>query len=155
MSEIKDFGMMICGAAVLCAVVNMLVPSEKYEKVIKITLAAVMICAMITPLTKLSRIRLDLSEYRASDRGYYDDLRQKIEIQTESVMQKTVTGMIHESLQKNGIRAKNIFVETDRLEDGSISIGQVTIETQNNAEAIAAKKIIKDSLGIDADVASA
>ena len=54
-----------------------------------------------------------------------------------------------ESLQKNGINPKNILVKTDRTEDGSISIGQVTVTVDTAAQALAAKKIIKDGLGID------
>ena len=152
MSEIKDFAMTVCGAAVLCAAANMLAPAEKYEKVIKITLAAVMICAIITPLTRLSQIRLEFERYRAADAGYHDGLRDEIESQTESLMERAAAGLIEEALRKNGVRPKNILINTDRTQDGGISIGQVSVTVGAAAEAAVAEKVIKDELGIDSVV---
>lgn len=154
MAEIKEVALMVCGGAVLCAVVGMTVSGEKYEKVIKLVLAAVMLCVIISPLTQINGCDAEkiAPGSAASDTG--GGLKQRVEEQTKRAVTETVSGLIRDTLENNGIEALKIEISMDTSDSGSISIGQVVVTVGDKKSAALAGDLLRSRLGMTAEIIS-
>ena len=145
----KDFVMMICAVAVLCTIAHMPIPDEKYEKVMKLLLSAILLIVIISPLTSLSSCSIDIKKNHQTDNKYARNLEDKILSQSNSLLSKTVKDNISAILNANEISYQKISVNMDTSADGRISIGQVIVITAYPEDFAAAQALIKEHLGIE------
>ncbi|MBE6759970.1 MAG: hypothetical protein E7554_07770 [Ruminococcaceae bacterium] len=129
MDGLREWAIALCAAAVLCAAAEMIAPSDKNGKGIRVIAAGVMLCAVILPLS-----RMDCSGFRDITLGaeaFEPDTRlcAAIEQQTADAVSGTVESLVSDCLRRLGVEWEDISVVMDISEDGCISIGQITVRT--------------------------
>ena len=149
MEWLKDWTMTICGGAVFCAVINFLVPDERYEKIIKICTASFIMLLIVSPITNIKNCAV---EYHLAETACdYSDFEKSITDQAEKHMASAAEKVIIQRLEENGISDVKISVSMDSSEDGCISIGHVTVETDDphNADSTVIRQMLKSWFNLE------
>ena len=128
MNVLKNWAISVCGACFTGAIFSYLMPSLKFEKVLKIGLCAFMIIAFITPFIGGEKIN-DFSFF--SDEKINEDIAQ----QGEDLLTKTyvntaaeqVKKTIKEALAKKQFRIDDVEVSMHIHRDKNISINEIVI----------------------------
>lgn len=144
MEWLKEWIMTICGGAVFCAVINLLVPDERYEKIIKMCTAAFILLLIAAPLTNINSCT---DTYIANEKVCdYSDFERSVENQAMDYMTLAAERIIAQRLEENGISNVKISVLMDSSESGCISIGHVTLETEgtHQTDETAVKAMLKE-----------
>lgn len=154
MDSLKEWAISVCAAAVICAALDMLIPEHKYEKVLRLCLAAFALCVCIAPLSGLQSCGGEWRHSNKEEMQYTrlsSDLQQQVERQSAAAVEGAVSRIIDEKLRQLGFSSYEIAVKTDIAADGSITIGQVavTLAGTSDAEAAAAQSALEQYLGID------
>lgn len=151
MEWLKDWIMTICGGAVFCAVINLLVPDNRYEKIIKICTSAFILLLIAVPLINLKSCT---AEYAAAEEKICEstEFEKNVAEQAEIHMAYAAEKVILHCLEENGISNVKISVLMDSSDDGCISIGHVTVEAENSQQIDhnAIKLLLKSKLGLEA-----
>ena len=139
MADIKNWAITICAVSVLSAVLNMLIPDGKYEKVLRLCIAAFAICACLGTLG--GAVSCDvLKDIKSIS---VESENRELEKRIESQMNSTVQTAVYE-----------IMISMDNNKDGSISIGHITVVLINEpaVRCTEIKIMLKESLGLDITV---
>lgn len=150
MSGIGQWAMTVCVVAVICAVLEMLIPDKKYDRLLKPAIAAFAVYAVMFPLkgtfTDCAEGSGFIRQTEISTR-----LKEKVGSQAEDAVRNAVSAAVRSSL--NGITAAEpeIDVMIETREDGSMVLSGVTV-TASNADR-QAESLIKSraaaSCGLD------
>lgn len=146
MELMKNMIKAACFISVAIMIADMIKPSEKFDKQLKMIFSLVLIIGMLTPI--LSG-KFDLSF--ADDIGVNTDVDYEDEEDTlNSSLKKSVESNIEHSLKvslaQNGILCEKISISVNISEDSSISINEVRIACNNIARA---RTIISEQLSVD------
>lgn len=150
MGWLRDWVMTICCGAVFCAVINLLVPDERYEKVIKVCTAAFILLLIAAPLANLRSC--DIEYVSAEDKVYeQSDFEKSISCQAEKYMASAAEKVMIQYLEENEISNIKIWVSMDSSDNGCISIGHVTVDTDGSqpADKQIIKTLLKNKFGLD------
>lgn len=150
MDWLKEWVMTICGGAVFCAVINLLAPDERYEKIIKICTSAYILLLIAVPLINLKGCSLEIkaAEEKISKPSAFEE---KVASQAENYMAYAAEKVIIQCLEENGINNVKISVSMDTSDNGCISIGHVTVEADNSQQidAAAIRLLLESKFGIE------
>lgn len=149
MEQIRSWVLSLAVCAIAGAVVLSLAPGGGLEKAIKTMVSVFLICSAVVPLFS-SGINIDISSAEIEDSAIYDNsIAEKISSQTEEYIQKR----IEELLSQNGISDAVINIQM-KVSDDAISVESVIvgIDKKYSSRSREIKKLIKENLGIIADV---
>lgn len=141
----------LCLCALVCAILEIMIPDSSTEKVVRFVLGLFMICAVAAPLCGLS---LNFEEWAVAA-PYEENSTLVSEIQNQSLC------LIDDALteQVNAVAARfdtiplDTKIHTDIDDNQCISIVSVTIVLQNDAaeKALQIQNAVKSELGLDCD----
>lgn len=141
------FSLAVCamaGAAVLA-----LSPNGSLEKAVKTTVSVFLICSTALPLLSLkSDIDIEIPEFQFSSENN-NSIAEEISSQTAAGIKKN----IEDILSQNGISQADADIKM-KVSGDEISVESVTVKINQkySSRAEEIKKLIKDKLGIIADV---
>ncbi len=154
METVREWGIALCAAAVLCAAGGMIAPDGKQAKYLKTIMSAVVLCVILSPVSMLSDCSRRLESAYAAPVLADSELSGLIEEQTATAMSDAVSRLVRSELEGMNICPENISVSVDISPTGSISIGQVEV-VLGRAEAGRAAEVSRrlyDRLGLNAAV---
>ena len=153
MNEVKSWAMVICLAAASCALLDMISPSGKMEKIIRFVFGAFMICAIINPFISMVRgydFDLQLSDSQKKDE--YKFSRKISDIENE-VIEAKIKNLVEKTLNDVNIEPQKIDIFMDRSEEDGISINsvRVNLKKENADRQEEVKNMIKEKLGLECE----
>lgn len=154
MDAVREWAVSLCAAAVLCAAAGMLAPEDKQGKCFRTVLSAVMLCLMISPLSRIKECSGSTDGYTAVPEQTGSELFELVERQTADAMSASVSNLVGHELDELGVSAREIYVVMDISQDGCISIGQVTVAL-DGSDADRAGEVrsrLYAQLGLDAEI---
>lgn len=126
MEAIREAATCICVCCILCGGLKMLVPSASYEKLIRLAVGAFLVCSLVTPVGKAIK-ELKTPEIATSVIEENERLEEAVTTFTVGMLDRMVSGHIENALLTENVKAEDIEIFMDILEDGSISISQAVI----------------------------
>lgn len=153
MSGIREWTTVICLAALVAAMLQSLVPNGSMERMAKFVIGAFVICALISPLSRvLPKIGVTLkSEETVSENTR---LQSAVEGQVRSAAKASITNLVAAELSDIHMKCKNVDVDMDTNEDGSISITKVKVvlDKENASGCKQAAAWLEKELGLKMEV---
>lgn len=155
MKGIREWATIICLAALAAAMLQSLVPNGSMERMAKFVIGAFVICALISPLTKvIPQLNLNLKADRQPSGN--TKLESTMDNQIQSAAEQSITNLVTAQLNSMHIKCKNVTVNMDTNENGSISISKVIVvlQKENAADCQKASASLEKSLGLKMEVVS-
>lgn len=154
MDSLKDWAIALCAAAVMCAAAEMIVPCEKQNRAMKMLISTIMLCLLVKPLTDLCSCSFDASDIYSPDYEPNRRLCATVETQTADAVTDSIKTLIGGVAEDEECSVKDISISVNILDDGCISIGQITVvlaaEHAGNVGHL--KGELFSRLGLDAEV---
>ena len=153
MDIIRDWALAVCAAAVLGAAMKILAPAGKYEKLMRLSVSALTVLVLVSPLARLDELRIELDTSAAGYNDTGEQLADKVEKQTAALMESAARSLIEAELAGIGADGCAVEILMDISEAGGISIGRVTVRMSDSCGATAAQieTRLRDALGIEAE----
>lgn len=154
MSTIQQWATVICLAALVGTMVEILTPIGSMEKMVRFVLGAFMLCAIITPLVGTAqKINYSIQQPDVNTSSI-TVFQNQLDGQLNSVASEKIKALAAEILQKESINAQKIDVFMDTSQNNSISIIKVTVYL--NAKDVykkeRAKQLLEDNLGLSTEI---
>lgn len=145
---IREWALTVCSASVFFAAVSILIPDEKYEKIINMSLTALMLLIVVSPLhgIDISNIEIDVPKQEIENSHCMEEL---INSQAAERISNAAERVLKQKLDEQGILTTEISVFMDISENGCISIGHVTVELDQRgvADPSAVKLMLEEWTG--------
>lgn len=127
MDGVVQWAAVICTAAVVCTLTEFLTPKGNMEKIVQYILGVFMLCAIVVPVAQ-TVFNFDLSfEKSQQDITQASSMADTAEQQTVSLGKTQIENMIISTLSGINVVPDKIVIDTDKTDDGSISIILVTV----------------------------
>lgn len=147
MTAISSWAIVICIAAVICGVLELLAPSSKMNGILRFVFGGFMLCAVIVPL---SDIDLDFSTIPPID----DISSSNVEVTNEQSVEyvkNSIAELVKSKLAEIPVEAEEISIDMDIDEDNCINMITVRLKISGKdielSEKIRSK--IVDELGLE------
>lgn len=131
----KEFLGQICGISVMIAALKLLVPAGRFEKILKYSLGLFFILSIIGGLKKFDFTLPEIS-YEITEESNTSLTLAPLEISIKNI------------LEKNGIKVKEIYFDTNITENSGIQINKVIIELKEGEKSKAAETV-KSQTGLE------
>lgn len=154
MDNVAQWATVICIAAVMCMLFELLSPNGNMEKIMRFVLGLFMLCAIVIPLTQMVfNINIDLSQIDSNSINQ-SEVIDKVNSQSVDIGKETVISLVKQCLAEQNAEAKKIEVSMDKKEDNSISIVLVTVYLDDiyKEDIVNIKTKLQDKLGIDVKI---
>ncbi len=153
MSVISSWAASLCTVAIICAVLDMLVPQGNTTKMLNFVLGTFLVVAIIIPFVDIVKS----GSFKADDIKFDDNnytLTQQNEDLTLEVGKATVENIISKVLAENNIAYKKIVVSMDSSTNNSIDIirAEIHINSTDRNRLVEIQEIVKEKTGITPDV---
>ena len=146
MTAISSWAIVICIAAVICGVLELLSPSSKMNGILRFVFGGFMLCAIIIPL---SEIDLDLSTIPPIE-DMSSSTAEAANEQSVEYLEKSIAELVEKKLAEIPAEAEEISVDMDI--DGDNCINMITVRLKISAKDLPlSNKIeskINDELGL-------
>ncbi|MCI9272820.1 MAG: stage III sporulation protein AF [Clostridiales bacterium] len=155
MNSVIQWATVVCLAAVVGAMVELVTPSGRMEKMVRFVLGAFMICAIITPLTGTAfKITFDFSDSSPQNQERIESFEEQLDRQTLQVAANNIKALAQEALAEEGITPQKIEVFMDTSDKNSISITNLAVSLDQSQEAsrVKARQILESKLGLVTEV---
>lgn len=152
--NVAQWATVICIAAVVCMLFELLSPNGNMEKIMRFVLGLFMLCAIVIPLTQMVfNINIDLSQIDSNSINQ-SEVIDKVNSQSVDIGKETVISLVKQCLAEQNAEAKKIEVSMDKKEDNSISIVLVTVYLDDiyKEDIVNIKTKLQDKLGIDVKI---
>lgn len=154
MSAIQNWSIVICLAALIAALFQSLTPDGAMERMMKFVIGAFIIAALITPLTStIPQLSLDLLEGQEALQENNTEFSSKVDQQLMDASQASITNLVTAELGRINIKCKNVSVDMDTNEDGSIVINQIHVKIISG-NCGKAQQHLQEVLGLKTEVTS-
>lgn len=147
MTAISSWAVVICIAAVICGVLELLAPSSRMNGILRFVFGGFMLCVVIVPL---SEIDLDFSAVPPIE----DISSSNIEVANEQSVEyvkKSMAELVKNKLSEISVEAEEILIDMDIDEDNCINMIKVRLKISAKdlelSEKIRSK--IADELGLE------
>lgn len=155
MKGIQQWTAIICFAALAAALARSLLPSGPMERMGRFVAGALMICAMISPISKfVPQLRLSAPSAGSASSVQNEDLSSAVGDAQEEAAEGSIARLVQAELARIGIKCKNVRADMDRSEDDSIVINKiiVTLDGKDAEGAGTAKEYLEKELGLKTEV---
>lgn len=153
MDNISQWATVICIAAVVCVLFELLSPKGSMEKMLRFVLGLFMLCAIILPITQGAfTFHFDFSPQESFEQK--SDFEQQTEEQIKELGKESVSTLTQQCMNKMNVEAKKIEISMDTKQDNSISIVMVTvtIDPKDKDQKIKIRDTLKKELGLEVQV---
>lgn len=153
MENMSRWATVICIAAVVCVLFELLSPKGSLEKVMRFVLGLFMLCAIIIPLTQGAfNIHFNFSPQESFEEK--SNFEKRTEEQIMELGKDSVSSLTSDCLNKMNVEAKKIEISMDTEQDNSISIVMVTvtIDQKDKDQKIKIRDTLKKELGLNVQV---
>lgn len=154
MNEITGWAYIICIAAIVCVLFELISPNGSMEKTLRFVLGVFMLAAIIIPLgTGVFNTKIDLLKIEPFENNT-KEFSQQAQMQLEELGKVSVSELVHGILEKNNIVSEKVEINMDTSEDNSIDIVLVTvyIDQKHKDDKIFIKDTLEKELGLDVQV---
>ncbi len=151
MDGFTGWTVLVCTAAVVCTLLHRLFPDTALGRQGRMVLPAVFLCVILTPLLTVT---VDLPHGDTVPVQDATVLEARIRQQTVAQVQDTLLAMVNQALASYGYVAEKITADMDIAEDGSISMGQITVYVDEDAyvRSSLVKQVAEKRLGTSVTV---
>ncbi|MBQ8683951.1 MAG: hypothetical protein IJ518_05490 [Clostridia bacterium] len=150
MDGFRGWAVVVCTAAVVCTLLRRLFPDTLLGQQGRMLLPCVFMCALLTPLpTLLAGIRLPtLPTAGVTDTAV---LEARMQQQLTARVNASLLAMANQALEGYGWQAKKVVTDMDIGEDGSISMGQITlyVDERTARSSAAVRQVVEKRLGTE------
>lgn len=153
MNSVRVWSASICMVALAASILQSLVPNGSMERMLKFIIGAFVICTLIQPLSRvIPEMKINLEE--SKKQSVYSQLADTVEKQYSEAAEESIRNLVAAELNKLDIRCKNVTVNMDRNENGSISINRVIVILAKgyDDDCQRAKNHLEKTLGIKMEV---
>lgn len=137
MDELRKYAALLCIAAAAAIVAKNLVPSEKFEKILRFLIGVFMLFMVISPLKSLGEELLDIEIPEISYENY-----ESISESSSKLFESKIKEKLTSELENIGVIAQNIEINANFNEEGVIILDgfSIIIDTsyKNRADEIRA-----------------
>lgn len=154
MNAIVSWASIICIAAIVGAMLQLLSPSGKMEKMVRFVFGAFMICALLTPLIgTMGKITFDF-ELDTSALEKTNEFTNHIDEQIAEAAGNNIRSLTQELLSEKKATAQKIEVFMDTGDNNSISITKIiiTLDEEEKSRAGELKKAVEEKLGLTVEI---
>ena len=131
MEQLKQWAVMICAVAVLCAMLHMLAPNSKMEKPFKLVLGLFFLCCFFSPLLiDITSFAIAPESVESSINKQSNTFSETVQKQVEEAFKKKISGQIEAILKDFPVKTEKINVLINTTEGGGIYITQIEIFIQ-------------------------
>lgn len=153
MEGLRNWALVVCGAAILCTLVQRLFPDTTIGRQGRLLLPCVFLCALLVPLRGISGT-VQVPTFKA---GQTDTsvLETRLQQQTVAQVNTALLAMANQALASHGFEAKKVVADMDILDDGSINMGHITLYVDEDTilHWAQVKSIVEKRLGSDITLA--
>ena len=126
MAEVTAWAIAVCTAAVVCSLLRQLFPDSTLGRQGKLVLPCLFLCVLLSPLSGgFSAVKLP--DFTAVEPADSAALTARMRQQMVAQVNRRLLEMVNQSLAAYGWQAKKVVADMDIAEDGSISMGQITL----------------------------
>ena len=154
MAGVTAWAIAVCTAAVVCSLLRQLFPDSTLGRQGKLLLPCLFLCVLLSPLSGgFSAVKLP--DFTAAEPADSAALTARMRQQMVAQINEGLLEMVNQSLATYGWQAKKVVADMDIAEDGSISMGQITlyVDEDTAVRATAVKQIAEKRLGTAVTVA--
>ena len=154
MEALRSWTVTACTAAVVCTLLYRLFPDTGIGRQGRMLLPCLFLCALLMPLTTVDLSgALTLPDTAAVDDG--GELTARMRQQISAQVNETLLAMVNQALDSYGFSAKKVTADMDIQEDGSISMGQITVyvDEETAQRSVLVKQVAQGRLGTSVTVA--
>lgn len=154
MDSLRQWAVAVCAAAVVCTLLRHLFPDSLLGQQGRMLLPCLFLCVLLSPIfSAFQTVKLPnfTVENAADTAGLTARMRQQMAAQVND----TLLAMVNQSLSGYGWSAKKVVADMDIGEDGSISMGQITLYVDEEVarRATAVRQVAEKRLGTAVEVA--
>lgn len=127
MKIITQWSTLICLSSTVCVILELIMPSGKMEKVLKVVLGLFIVVSLILPISNgIPKFNLRLKTEKINKK-YTDSFVESLNKQFETLAQNNLKSVIEETLKEIGIKNEKIEIFMDTNQDNCISISKCNI----------------------------
>ncbi len=154
MESLQKWAVAVCCAAVIGTLLRQLFPANRLGEQGRMLLPCLFLCALLSPISSLSS-GVKLPDFTAQSTLDEAAITARMRQQVVAQVNDTLLRMVNQSLDGYGWSAKKVVADMDIGEDGSISIGQITLYVDEEVarRATAVQQIAQQRLGTTVEVA--
>lgn len=148
---LRETAAAVCAVMIICSAASMLVPGEKFERVIKLVLAGVMLVTIAQGIygIDLSFVSQAFQSHTGSVQSEFSD---RVTDYAGEVVEDTAGRLLYQRFETLGIECENISFDINTYESGSISIDRVVLVIPDEGMHGSAREAVKQMLGGDMEV---
>lgn len=140
MTAISSWAVVICIAAVICGVLELLAPSSRMNGILRFVFGGFMLCAIIIPL---SEIDLDLSTIPPVE-DITSSMTDSANEQSVDYLKKSIAELVEKNLAEIPVEAKEISIDMDIDEDNCINM--ITVRLKISAKDLHLSQEIENKI---------
>ena len=155
MNAVYQWATVVCLAAIVGAMIELITPIGRMEKMVRFVLGAFMICAMIAPFTSTAiKITFDLPTENSIRQEDTSSFQQGLDQQILTVAADNIRALAVEELGKEQIVPQKIEVNMDTSDKESISIINVVVYLEEDQKETQrkARQVLEDGLGLPVEI---
>lgn len=148
MEGLRSWAVVVCTAAVVCALLRQLFPDTGLGRQGRLVLPCVFLCALLLPLSgTFSDVKLDSFTDETTVNSALLEARMRQQL-TEQV-NATLLKMANQAMTSYGWQAKKVVTDMDIGEDGSIRMGQIIVyvDEETACHSAAVRQVVEKRLG--------
>ena len=154
MDGVRQWALAVCATALICTLLRHLFPNSGVGRQGQMLLPCLFLWVLLSPLLPgLSDVKLpSFTQQNAVNSA---ELTQQMRHQLTQQVEQRLLQMINGSLATYGWQAKKVTADMDIGEDGSISMGQITLYVDEDTirRATAVRQVAEKRLGTSVRVA--
>ena len=153
MGDVIKWAAALCVAAAGCTALQILAPKKGMGRIFRLITAAFFLCCMASPLLSMKSI-LPIDIEGLPEEVSADAIKERVQKQIESQVNAALKQTAEQTLANYNIKVLKIEVNMDTDEDSRIYISGVVLylDKQNRSQAITAKQVMEQRLGVEVTV---
>lgn len=155
MNAVYQWATVVCLSAIVGAMIELITPIGRMEKMVRFVLGAFMICAMIAPFTSTAiKITFDLPTEHTIQQENTAIFQQELDRQILNVAADNIRALAVEELGKDQIVPQKIEVNMDTSDKENISITNVVVylEEDQKENQRKARQALEEGLGLPVEI---
>lgn len=154
MNAVQTWSLSVCFSVLAISLLRYFVPRGSMERMIRFVTGTFLVCSILFPLRDILPRLPDLFQLSAHTEEY-TDFSSFVEEQESRAVEDSIQNLVKTELKEMGISCKNIRVDMDIAENGSIGINRIQVELDPGYEGygMLVRSELTERLGVEVEVA--
>lgn len=154
MDGLRQWAVAVCAAAVVCTLLRQIFPQDRMGEQGRMLLVCLFLGVLLSPLPQALR-GVKLPNFTQQTPTPSEDMTARMRQQMTAQVNDTLLRMVNQALDGYGWSAKKVVADMDIAQDGSISMGQITLYVDEEVarRATAVQQVAEKRLGTAVEVA--